>query len=613
MAELSVALVGNPNCGKTALFNSLTGLRKKVANYPGVTVDITKADLAKKYKGSFSLIDLPGTYSLDPLSDDEAITSNCISGKNGFELPDMVVNVIDATNLELGLSLTLDLINKGRPIVVLLNMTDLAQKSGQVLNLKKLSEELGVPVLSISATKEWGLHEAVEAIHMAIKEPIKVLKREWKDSYEKSSLVQAIIKQSVEQVGSRSHVTEFFDRIFIHPVLGPIVLLVFLALIFQAVFAWAEVPMNFIEDCIAGLSSIVSSLLPDGILKDLVIDGMISGVGSVIVFLPQIVILFSFILFLEDFGYMARASYLMDRIMGSVGLSGKAVIPLVSGLACAIPSIMSTRSIPSNRDRILTMMIAPLMTCSARIPVYTLLIAAFVPNTKYYGFGVQGMVMFGLYLAGVLAVLGAGFILKLSILKGEAQPLLIELPSYKFPSPKLLLIAIFDRARMFLKRAGTFILAISIVLWAMTSFPKPPENAPLPAIEYSVAGMLGKIVEPLVAPIGFNYPIAVSLIPGFAAREVMVSSLSTVYAIQGDSEDSININLGHYLKEHWSLATALALLAWYVFSPQCLATFSVLGRESRSWKLTGGIFLFYLGLAWMAAFVVYRITSWLML
>jgi len=609
MKEQLVALVGNPNCGKTALFNSLTGLRKKVANYPGVTVEIAKAQLASKFKSDVHLIDLPGTYSLDPLSDDEAITCNCISG-NGLELPDLVVNVIDVTNIELGLSLTLDLINKGRPVVVLLNMADLAKKSGQIINVKKLSEELGVPVLSVSATKEWGLIEAVEAIQLALKKPVGLKKREWKDSYEKSKLIQEILKTSVENTGSKSQVTEIFDRIFIHPLVGPIVLLVFLGLIFQAVFAWAEVPMNFIEESVGWFSNLVSSILPDGLFKDLVIDGIISGVGSVIVFLPQIVILFSFILFLEDFGYMARASYLMDRIMGTVGLSGKAVIPLVSGLACAIPSIMSTRSIPSNRDRLLTMMVAPLMTCSARLPVYALLIAAFIPNSHYFGFSLQGLVMFGLYLSGVLAVLGAGLILKLSVLKGEAQPLLIELPSYKFPSPKLLLIAILDRARMFLKRAGTFILAISIVLWAMTTFPKAPENAPNPAIEYSLAGMLGKIVEPIVAPVGFNYPIAVSLIPGFAAREVMVSSLSTVYAIQGDSEDTKNENLGSYLSGHWSLATALALLAWYVFAPQCLATFSVLGRESRSWKFTGGIFAFYLGLAWLAAFVVFRVASW---
>lgn len=609
MKEQLVALVGNPNCGKTALFNSLTGLRKKVANYPGVTVEIAKAQFASKFRSDLYLIDLPGTYSLDPISDDEAITCNCIAG-NGLELPDLVVNVIDATNIELGLSLTLDLINKGRPVVVLLNMADLAKRSGQVINIKKLSEELGVPVLSVSATKEWGLSEAFEAIQLALKKPVELRKREWKDSYEKSSLIQEILKISVENAGSKSQVTEIFDRIFIHPLIGPIVLLIFLGLIFQAVFAWAEVPMNFIEESVGWFSNLVSSILPDGLFKDLVIDGIISGVGSVIVFLPQIVILFSFILFLEDFGYMARASYLMDRIMGTVGLSGKAVIPLVSGLACAIPSIMATRSIPSSRDRLLTMMVAPLMTCSARLPVYALLIAAFIPNSHYFGFSLQGLVMFGLYLSGVLAVLGAGLILKLSVLQGHAQPLLIELPSYKFPSPKLLLIAILDRARMFLKRAGTFILAISIVLWAMTTFPKAPENAPNPAIEYSIAGMLGKVVEPLVAPVGFNYPIAVSLIPGFAAREVMVSSLSTVYAIQGDSEDSKNENLGSYLSGHWSLATALALLAWYVFAPQCLATFSVLGRESRSWKFTGGIFTFYLALAWLAAFVVFQVATW---
>ena len=607
-----MALVGNPNCGKTALFNTLTGLKNKVANYPGVTVDIVKSALSQTYGGNHVLMDLPGTYSLSPVSDDEAITSDLLKGVAGFPKPKLIINVLDATQLELGLGLTLDLLRLGHPVIVALNMIDLAEANGTVISVKTLSKELNVPVVAISATKQRGLKDLTLAIHQTIGRSVDGTTLNWTDLVSKGELVHKISKASTEIKGIPSRLTSIVDRYVIHPIWGPIILLAALALIFQAVFAWASAPMDLIESLVAAVSGAVSEILPQGLFRDLIVDGVIGGVGSVIVFLPQIMILFAFILFLEDFGYMARASYLMDRIMGTVGLSGKAVIPLVSGLACAVPSILATRSIPSKRDRLLTMMLAPLMTCSARLPVYALLIAAFVPAKSILGFNQQGIVMLLLYVGGVLAVLMVGFVLKWTVLPGNAQPLLIELPRYKWPSLKLLVIAILDRGLMFLKRAGTFILAVSIVMWAVTTFPQKPESAPGTAIEYSVAGRIGKLIEPVLKPVGFNYEIAVALIPGFAAREVMVSALGTVYAIEGDTEESIGTNLQTYIEEKWAPGTAFALLAWYIFSPQCLATFAVLGRESRSWKKTSGIFVFYLALAWLAAFAVFSISTWLL-
>lgn len=613
MANEIVALVGNPNCGKTALFNSLTGGKQKVANYPGVTVDLVQASTTKKFGASLQIMDLPGTYSLNPQSADETITRDWVKGNIEGKKPDVILNVIDATNFELGLGLTLDLLRQGSRVVVALNMIDLARGQGRMINQQALQKRLGVPVVTVSATRKEGLGELIQQLRLSIeKVPLDMQPKADLTLDEKNEIISGIVQETLEKKGEVSKLTTIIDRVVLHPVAGPLVLLVILGLVFQAVFSWASVPMDLIENLISKLSEFTSSTMNDGVLKDLVIDGIIGGVGSVIVFLPQIVILFSFIIFLEDFGYMARASYLMDRLMGSVGLSGKAVLPLVSGLACAVPSILATRSIASRRDQILTMMLAPLMTCSARLPVYTLLIAAFIPAQMIYGFNLQGLVLLALYVAGVFAVLAVGFVLQLTVLKGEAQPLLMELPTYKWPSFRLLLKAITDRAKMFLKRAGTFIMAVSVVLWAVTTYPKAPEDATRPEIEYSLAGRLGSLIEPIMEPVGFNYEISVALIPGFAAREVMVSSLGTVYAIEGQDDETIGHNLTDYIKGHWPIGTALALLAWYVFAPQCLATFAVLGRESRSWGLTTGIFTLYLLLAWLAAFAVNKLSLWIL-
>jgi len=613
MANELVALVGNPNCGKTALFNSLTGGRQKVANYPGVTVDLVQAFASPKFGASIRIMDLPGTYSLNPHSDDEAVTRDLVKGKAAQSKPDLILNVIDATNFELGIGLTLDLLRQGIRVVVALNMIDLSRKQGRIINRKTLETMLGVPVVEVSATNNLGLNQLIETVTSELQKTApKIPENSDLQLDEKNKMVNQIVKEALEQRGQVSKLTASIDKVVLHPIAGPLVLLLILGLVFQAVFSWATLPMDLIENLISRFSDLVANWLPEGALKSLLIDGIIGGVGSVVVFLPQIVILFSFIIFLEDFGYMARASYLMDRLMGAVGLSGKAVLPLVSGLACAVPSILATRSISSRRDQLLTMMLAPLMTCSARLPVYTLLIAAFIPAQLYYGINLQGVVLLLLYVGGVLAVLAVGFLLQFTILKGESQPLLLELPTYKWPSPRLLLKAILDRGRIFLKRAGTFIMAVSVILWAVTTYPKAPENPTKPEIEYSFAGQLGKILEPVMRPVGFNYEISVALIPGFAAREVMVSSLGTVYAIEGEDEDSLGANLSSYIESRWSMATALALLAWYVFAPQCLATFAVLGRESRSWKTTGAIFSFYLFLSWMAAFVVNKLTLWIL-
>ena len=613
MANELVALVGNPNCGKTALFNSLTGGRQKVANYPGVTVDLVQAFASPKFGASIRIMDLPGTYSLNPHSDDEAVTRDLVKGKAAQSKPDLILNVIDATNFELGIGLTLDLLRQGIRVVVALNMIDLSRKQGRIINRKTLETMLGVPVVEVSATNNLGLNQLIETVTSELQKTApKIPENSDLQLDEKNKMVNQIVKEALEQRGQVSKLTASIDKVVLHPIAGPLVLLLILGLVFQAVFSWATLPMDLIENLISRFSDLVANWLPEGALKSLLIDGIIGGVGSVVVFLPQIVILFSFIIFLEDFGYMARASYLMDRLMGAVGLSGKAVLPLVSGLACAVPSILATRSISSRRDQLLTMMLAPLMTCSARLPVYTLLIAAFIPAQLYYGINLQGVVLLLLYVGGVLAVLAVGFLLQFTILKGESQPLLLELPTYKWPSPRLLLKAILDRGRIFLKRAGTFIMAVSVILWAVTTYPKAPENPTKPEIEYSFAGQLGKILEPVMRPVGFNYEISVALIPGFAAREVMVSSLGTVYAIEGEDEDSLGASLSSYIESRWSMATALALLAWYVFAPQCLATFAVLGRESRSWKTTGAIFSFYLFLSWMAAFVVNKLTLWIL-
>ena len=608
-----IALVGNPNCGKTALFNALTGSRQKVANYPGVTVEKKVGRLTTPAGHVLQLVDLPGTYSLRARSPDEEITRDAVLGRlKGETTPDLIVCVADASNLRLALRLVLELKRVGRPVMLSLNMMDIARKRGVEIDVARLARELGVPVVSSVAVRRGGTDALLREIDGALVSlpPAGVSVWQVPDAGELRGAQQEadrLLRVAVRRCGERDATTARADAVLLHPVAGLVVLLAILFIMFQAVFAWARPAMDAIAAGFSWLGAVVGSLpLPD-LLKSFLKDGLIAGVGSVIVFLPQIVILFFFILLLEDLGYMARAAFLMDRIMGGAGLHGRAFIPLLSSFACAIPGIMSTRVIDDRRDRLTTILVAPLMTCSARIPVYTLIIGAFIPDRDVWGFvGLQGLVMFGLYAAGIVSALAVSFVLKRLVWRHAAgEPFMLELPDYKIPQAKSLAIGLWTRATIFLKRAGTTILSMMILIWVLASFPQPPEGATEPAISYSLAAMIGSAIQPLTQPLGFNWQINVALIPGMAAREVAVGALGTIYAIDGGEGAAEKI--GQIVAGQWSLGTALALLAWYVFAPQCASTLAVIRRETGSWKWMWVTFFYMLALAYVAALVTYQV------
>ncbi len=607
-----VALVGNPNSGKTALFNALTGAHQKVANYAGVTVE-RKEGLIRSADGrTLSVLDLPGTYSLRARSPDEEVTRDAVLGKLAGETPpDVIICVADATNLRLVLRLVLELKAVGRPMVLALNMYDIAQRQGLRIDLDRLSAELAVPIVTTVATRKRGIEDLIATVAGVVDAAPQMAANAWAapdaDALRTAAReAERIMKACVRPPERPDTLTGRIDSVLLHPVGGLVILLALLFVMFQAVFAWAAPLMDGIEGALGALGVAVAAVMPDGIWESLIVDGLISGVGSVLVFLPQILILFLFIILLEDFGYMARAAFLMDRIMGGAGLHGRAFIPLLSSFACAIPGIMAARVIDSKRDRLTTIMVAPLMTCSARIPVYTLIIAAFIPNQQVWGFAsLQGLVMFGLYAAGILSALAVSFVIRKVFWRGAVEPFMMELPAYKAPDMKSVLFNLWVRARIFLERAGRIILPLMIVVWALATFPYPPEGATRPAIDYSFAGMLGHALEPIFAPIGFNWQMVIALVPGMAAREVAVAALGTVYAV-ADAESATSL-LGATLAAQWSLATGLAFLAWYVFAPQCMATLGVVKRELNSWKWMWVMVVYMFGLAWLAAFVVYRI------
>jgi ferrous iron transport protein B len=608
-----VALVGNPNCGKTALFNALTGSRQKVANYPGVTVEKKIGRLTTPAGRVLQVVDLPGTYSLRARSPDEEITRDVVLGRLAGEgTPDLIVCVADASNLRLALRLALELKRVGRPVMLSLNMMDIARKRGIEIDAGRLARDLGVPVVSSVAVRRGGTDALLREIDGAMAGLPAAGPSSW-SAPDASALrggqreADRLLAAAVRRSGERDAGTARADAVLLHPVAGLAILLAILFVMFQAVFAWAAPGMDAIEAAFLWLGSLVEAApLPD-LLKSFLKDGLIGGVGSVLVFLPQIVILFFFILVLEDLGYMARAAFLMDRIMGGAGLHGRAFIPLLSSFACAIPGIMATRVIDDRRDRLTTILVAPLMTCSARIPVYTLIIGAFIPDREVWGFiGLQGLVMFGLYATGIAGALGVSFVLKRLIWRGSpGEPFMLELPDYKLPRVKSLAIGLWTRAAIFVKRAGTIILAMMVLIWLLATFPQPPEGAPEPAINYSLAAMIGSAIQPLTAPLGFNWQINVALIPGMAAREVAVGSLGTIYAISG-GEEAID-KIGQALSAQWSLGTALALLAWYVFAPQCASTLAVIRRETGGWKWMWVTFFYMLALAYAAAFVTYQV------
>jgi ferrous iron transport protein B len=608
------ALVGTPNSGKTALFNALTGSRQKVANYPGVTVE-RKAGVFQTASGhTVNLLDLPGTYSLRGRSPDEEITRDVVLGRLASETaPDLLLCVADATNLRVALRLVIELKQVGRPILLVLNMIDIARRRGIDINLEKLAAELGVPVVTSTAVRRGGIEELLRRIdEIAASAAGKSAESTWQtpttsDLRASQREADRVIKAAVGLPSRPDTITGRVDAVLLHPVAGLLILLALLFVMFQAVFAWAKPLMDQIAAGFDWLGVLAHDALPDGLLQSFIQNGVLSGVGSVLVFLPQILILFLFILLLEDLGYMARAAFLMDRIMGGAGLHGRAFIPLLSSFACAIPGIMATRVIDNKRDRLTTILVAPLMTCSARIPVYTLIISAFIPDRQVWGFvGLQGLVMFGLYAAGIVSALGVSFIANHFFWReNTTPPFMLELPDYKLPRVRSVAIGLYTRAMMFLKRAGTTIFSMMVMIWFLASFPRPPEGAAGPAIDYSFAAVIGKWLEPLTAPVGFNWQINVALIPGMAAREVAVASLGTVYAIEGGKEAAEQI--GQALANKWSLATALALLVWYIFAPQCASTLAVIKRETGSWKWMFVTFAYMLTLAYIGAFITYQL------
>jgi len=603
-----VALVGNPNAGKSALFNALTGARQKVGNYPGVTVERKWGRMALDDGRPIELVDLPGTYSLDPSSPDEAVTRDVLFGAQaGERRPNALVIVVDATNLDNHLRFTLQLVGLGLPTVVALNMSDMARRDGLEIDTAALSRELGVPVVETVAVRRNGTDALRTAMDALVGDGSRVAtpKAAPDDMVALQRRARAIAARVTTKKSESQDWTGRIDRLLLHPVAGPIILAGLMFVMFQAVFAWSQAPIDWLADLQAWLADTAVKTLPGGFLRSLLVDGIINGVGSVVAFLPQILILFAFILVLEASGYMVRAAFLMDRLMAGVGLSGRAFIPLLSSFACAIPGIMATRSIDDPRDRLTTILIAPLMTCSARLPVYAVIIGAFIPaRTIGPGIGLQGLVLFGLYVAGILGAMGAAAVLRRTVARGGGGGFMLELPKYQMPIWRDVVIALWQRAYVFLRRAGTVILSVTVVLWLLTSFPQAPDG--VKQSEYSIAGRIASTIEPIVRPIGFNHGMALAIIPAMAAREVAVSALQTVYSIDaGDDEKIGQERLSLRLRGAWSLPTALAFLAWFVFAPQCLSTIAVIRRETNGWLWPAFTLSYLFVLAWCAAGITF--------
>lgn len=609
---LRVALLGNPNCGKTALFNLLTGSRQKVANYAGVTVERKEGQVLTASGQRVLVLDLPGAYSLNALSADEAVTRDIVIGRRqGEPLPDRLVCVADATNLQLNLRLVLEARALGLPMVLALNMSDAARRAGIVIDRGLLSRELGMPVLETVGVRHDGAHELLRFL-----DDWQVSGPESADAWQAPTFdqvmdtqleVRRIMRLAVQAPNDSLDTDDAIDRVVLHPLWGMLLLAFILFMMFQAVFSWATLPMEAIKSAVDWLSALLRAHMPAGVLQSLLTDGILAGAGGVLVFLPQILILFFFILVLEDSGYLPRAAFLLDRVMGSVGLSGRSFIPLLSSFACAIPGVMATRTITHWRDRLVTIMIAPLMTCSARLPVYALLIGAFIPDKTVGGvFNLQGLVMFALYAGGIVSAMAVAAAFKLWRGHARPTPLIMELPAYRVPSLRQLAMGLHERALIFLKRVGGIILALTVLLWFLSTFPAPPDGAVGPAIQYSLAGRLGHALQVVFAPIGFNWQIAIALVPGLAAREVAVGALGTVYALSATGEDMASA-LGPVIAQSWSMATALSLLVWYVFAPQCISTLVTVRRETNSWRYSLFMAGYLFALAYGASWIAYRL------
>ncbi|HWS65256.1 MAG TPA: ferrous iron transporter B [Steroidobacteraceae bacterium] len=610
-----VALVGNPNCGKTALFNVLTGSRQKVANYAGVTVERKEGSLFTPSGLKVRILDLPGAYSLDPLTPDEQVTADVLLGRRAGETsPDFVVCVTDATNLRQNLRLVLSLKRLGLPMVIALNMTDIARRKGIVIDADKLAAEFGVPVVETVGVKASGAAALIDVLDKLTAPAQPRQAAVWRtptaadiahDQNEVRRILGAVGGDRLDGITPSDRI----DAVVLHPVAGLLILGVILFLVFQAVFAWAQAPMDAIKAGVGLIGEWVNHALPASLLKDLFVNGVLAGAGSVLVFLPQILILFFFILSLEESGYLPRAAFLLDRLMGSVGLSGRAFIPLLSSFACAIPGIMATRTIQNPRDRLSTIMIAPLMTCSARLPVYALIISAFIPQRQVWGgLQLQGLVLFALYIAGIASAMAVAYVLGRSGGGARFHSLMLELPAYHWPNLRNLGIGLWQRVEIFLSRVGTIILSLMVILWALSSFPAPPPDATGPAIQYSIAGHIGAWLAMIFAPIGFNWQISIALVPGLAAREVAVGALGTVYALSAGGGD-VSGALTPLIAQSWSLPTALSLLAWYVFAPQCLSTLATVKRETNSWRYPIIMAAYLFGLAYAGSWITYHVAS----
>ena len=611
------ALLGAPNCGKTVLFNGLTGSHAKVANYAGVTVDRREGRFISDR--NVRVIDLPGTYSLRTTSPDEAVARDVLLGKYGV-CPDGIIAVADATNLRMTLRMMLELRTLGLPMVISLNLSDVARSRGLKIDAKKLSELLGATVLETVAISKSGV-QAVEAAalalprgHVAKLDPVEAERKlEALDSNVLYEQVEDILSQVVETELTLPSWHRKLDNVVMHPFWGVLILLTILLLVFQAVYTWAAPVMDGIQGLFDAFGEWVGANLSEGLLSDLLVNGVIAGTGSVLVFLPQITILFAFILLLEDSGYLPRAAFLLDNLLSRTGLSGRAFIPLLSSFACAVPAVMSARTIQDPRERLVTIAIAPMLTCSARLPIYALIIAAVIPNQTVWGvFNLQGLTLFALYLAGILSAALTAWVLKwMARSKGNVQqfPLLMELPTFRMPNFKHIATSLWDRVKAFLVRAGTVIFAVSVVLWALTSFPSAPEGAKGAAIDYSLAGMLGHLIQPIFAPLGFTWQMCIAMVPGIAAREVVVAALGTVYAVGAGTEDAVSNALIPIVHNNWGIATAFSFLAWYVYAPMCASTLAVIRRETKSAKTTFLITFGLLALAYVMAMIVYQITS----
>lgn len=603
MSNMQIALAGAPNTGKTTLFNALTGGRAKTGNYPGVTVEKRTGTYTSTTGQQFDVTDLPGIYGLSGRSSDERVALQVLRGEIASEnRPDIVFVVLDAGRLQTHLHSVLQFRQLGLPMVLLLNMMDLAERDGVQIDIKLLEKLLGFPVVAVTAARKSGRAALAENWDRIVSKATLPEVQTKLELHQLQKQARNITKQVIKHKSVGRNITRTIDQFTMHPVLGPFLLVAIMFFIFQAVYTWSGLPMDLIETGVGWLQASAGQLQPEW-LASLLGDGIIAGVGSIIIFLPQIVILFAFILLLEASGYMARAAFLVDGLMSRIGLNGRALIPLLSSFACAIPGVMAARSIESERDRLTTIMIAPLMTCSARLPVYTLIIGAFIPNTAVGIFNLPGLVLFGLYMAGIVFAILVAYIMRQTLTKGPPQHLLLELPGYMIPKLADFFIALGDRAWAFIRRAGTIIFATSVILWFLTSYPQSADG-----IRASFAGTIGSWIEPIFRPIGFSLEMVIALIPGMAAREVVVAAMATVYSVQG-SEAEVEMGLTALLQNAWSLPSALAFLAWYVFAPQCFATLATVRRETNSWKWTAFMTGYLFALAWIAAFITFQLST----